>query len=89
MGPISRTNVTERDLVNFKGFHYADPLFSWYNAIGVTDIEFLKSSRLGEKYTNNIFVVDINSGNLYYFGLTKRELAFSLIQLPNLVCRIG
>ena len=33
MEPISRTNIAERDLVNFKGFHYADPLFSWYNAI--------------------------------------------------------
>jgi glucose/arabinose dehydrogenase len=71
MGPISRTNVTERDLVNFKGSHYADPMFSWYNAIGVTDIEFLKSSKLGQKYTNNIFVGDINNGNLYYFEVNK------------------
>jgi aldose sugar dehydrogenase len=71
MGPISRSNVTERDLVNFKGSHYADPMFSWYNAIGVTDIEFLKSSKLGEKYTNNIFIGDINNGNLYYFEVNK------------------
>ena len=71
MGPISRSNITQRDLVNFKGSHYSDPVFSWYNAIGVTDIEFLKSSKLGEKYAYNIFVGDINNGNLYYFELNK------------------
>jgi glucose/arabinose dehydrogenase len=71
MGPISRSDVTERDLVNLPGSHYADPAFSWLNTIGVTDIEFLKSSKLGNKYTNNIFVGDINNGNLYYFELNK------------------
>jgi glucose/arabinose dehydrogenase len=71
MGPISRSNITESDLVNLRGSHYADPAFSWLNAIGVTDIEFLKSSKLGSRYTNNIFVGDINNGNLYYFELNK------------------
>jgi aldose sugar dehydrogenase len=71
MGPISRSDVTERDLVTLPGAHYADPAFSWLNAIGVTDIEFLKSSKLGNRYTNNIFVGDINNGNLYYFELNK------------------
>jgi glucose/arabinose dehydrogenase len=71
MGPISRSNVTQRDLVNFKGSHYSDPVFSWLNSIGVTDIEFLKSSKLGEKYAYNIFVGDIDNGNLYYFEVNK------------------
>ena len=71
MGPISRSNITERDLVNLPGSHYADPVFSWLNTIGVTDLEFLKSSKLGNRYTNNIFVGDINTGNLYYFELNK------------------
>jgi aldose sugar dehydrogenase len=73
MGPISRSNVTERDLVSLPGSHYADPAFSWLNTIGVTDIEFLKSSKLGNRYTNNIFVGDINNGNLYYFELNKNR----------------
>jgi glucose/arabinose dehydrogenase len=76
MGPMSRSNVTERNLVNFRGSHYSDPVFSWYNCIGVTGIEFLKSSKLGQKYMNNIFVGDINNGNLYYFELNKTRTGF-------------
>lgn len=71
MGPISRSNITTKDLVNLPGSHYADPAFSWLTPIGVTDIEFLKSSKLGNRYANNIFVGDINNGNLYYFELNK------------------
>ena len=57
MGPMSRSNVSERNLVNFRGSHYANPVFSWYNCIGVTDMEFLKSSKLGQKYMNNIWTI--------------------------------
>jgi len=71
MGPISRSNITTKDLVNLPGSQYADPAFSWLTPIGVTDIEFLKSSKLGNRYANNIFVGDINNGNLYYFELNK------------------
>ncbi len=67
MGPISRTSATEGDLVMFEGAHYADPVFSWREPVGVTDIEFLNSSRIGESYENNIFVGDIITGRLYYF----------------------
>jgi aldose sugar dehydrogenase len=67
MGPISRTSASENDLVMFEGAHYADPVFSWRGPVGVTDMEFFKSTRLGESYENNIFVGDINGGRLYYF----------------------
>jgi aldose sugar dehydrogenase len=68
MGPIGRTNVTiEKDLVNFDGAKYEDPVFSWYTPVGVTDIEFFNSTQLGDKYNDNIFVGDINNGNLYFF----------------------
>jgi glucose/arabinose dehydrogenase len=67
MGPISRTSATERSLVMFEGAHYADPVFSWRDPVGVTDMEFLNSTRLGESYENNVFVGDINTGSLYYF----------------------
>jgi glucose/arabinose dehydrogenase len=73
MGPISRSNITGKDLVNFRGSHYADPVFSWLHCVGVTDIEFLKSSKLGVKYANNIFVGDINNGNLYYLEVNKNR----------------
>jgi glucose/arabinose dehydrogenase len=73
MGPIDRTNKTINDLVNFKGSHYADPVFSWKETLGVTAIEFLNSSKLGEKYRNNIFVGDISSGSLYFFTLNDNR----------------
>jgi glucose/arabinose dehydrogenase len=73
MGPIERSNVTsENDLVNFLGSSsYADPVFSWGSAQGITDIEFYDSDKLGNDYTNNIFVGDANNGDLYYFEVNE------------------
>jgi aldose sugar dehydrogenase len=73
MGPIERQNVTsENDLVNFlSSTSYADPVFSWGRAVGVTDIEFYKSDKLGDDYTNNIFVGDANNGYLYFFQVNE------------------
>jgi aldose sugar dehydrogenase len=78
MGPISRSEESEEDLVNFPGSHYADPLFSWASTVGLTDIEFLSSSNLGERYTNNIFVGDIIRGNLYLFEVNENRDGISL-----------
>jgi aldose sugar dehydrogenase len=78
MGPISLSEDTEEDLVNFPGSHYADPLFSWAEPPAVTDIEFLDSSNLGDRYANNIFVGDINNGNLYFFGINENRNAIQL-----------
>jgi glucose/arabinose dehydrogenase len=71
MGPISLSGGNEDELVNFPGSHYADPLFSWKIPPAITDIEFLHSSKLGDKYTNNIFVGDNNNGNVYYFEVNE------------------
>jgi glucose/arabinose dehydrogenase len=72
MGPIERTNMTvENDLIIFDGAKYQDPIFSWYTPVGVTDIEFLNSTKLGEKYRGNLFVGDINYGNLYFFEVNR------------------
>lgn len=79
IGPISRSNVTvEDDLVAFNGSKYADPVFSWYIPIGITDIEFFNSSMLGKKYENNVFIGDINNGNLYFFTVNKERNGFEL-----------
>ncbi|MFZ0326619.1 MAG: PQQ-dependent sugar dehydrogenase [Nitrososphaeraceae archaeon] len=79
MGPLSRTaGVSTDQLVNFPGSHYADPVFSWKNPVAVTDIEFMKSSVLGEKYKNNIFVGDYNNGNLYYFKVNNTRTGIKL-----------
>jgi aldose sugar dehydrogenase len=74
MGPMSRnSSVTESQLFNFPGSKYADPVFSWFDSIGVTDIAFLNSSKLGDKYKNNIFVGDITKGNLYFFEVNENR----------------
>lgn len=93
MGPISKSNVNEDELVNFPGSKYADPVFSWLPSIGITDIEFLNSSKLGEKYANNIFVGDIGAqtdGYLYYFQVNEDRTGIkfdsnSQIELTDLI----
>jgi aldose sugar dehydrogenase len=73
MGPIEMSNVTaQNDLVRFQDvLSYADPVFSWGEAVGVTDIEFYDSDRLNDEYTNNIFVADANNGDLYFFEVNE------------------
>ncbi len=87
MGPIDRQGLTANDLVQLEGSHYADPVFSWRQAQGVTDIEFLNSTRLGDKYAYNIFVGDINRGNLYFFTVNddRTGLDFGDQALQDLV----
>jgi glucose/arabinose dehydrogenase len=85
MGPIVRTNMTiENDLIIFDGAKYGDPIFSWYAPVGVTDIEFLNSKKLGEKYDDNIFVGDINNGNLYFFEVNGNRTGVTF-QDPRLL----
>jgi glucose/arabinose dehydrogenase len=73
MGPISRSNLTEDELVQFDGSTYSDPEFSWHMPVGVTDIEFFSSDKLGDEYENNIFVGDINNGKMYFFELNENR----------------
>ena len=85
MGPISESDVTEEDLVRFPNSHYSDPVFSWSPSLGVTDIEFLNSSKLGAQYQNNIFVGDITSGNIYFFEVnqTRTGLTFDNAEIQE------
>jgi aldose sugar dehydrogenase len=79
MGPMSRNfNKTNEDLVTLNGSFYADPVFSWKNPIGVTDIEFLNTTKLGAELANNIVVGDINNGNLYYFKVNNSRTGMEL-----------
>jgi glucose/arabinose dehydrogenase len=55
------------------GSHYSDPEFSWRQPVGVTDIEFLESSLLGNDLENNIFVGDINNGILYFLKIDSNR----------------
>jgi len=78
MGPLEREGITVEDLVQFQGSHYADPVFSWLRSEGVTDMEILNSSSLGERYDYNMFVGDINNGNLYFFTINGNRTGLDL-----------
>jgi aldose sugar dehydrogenase len=78
MGPIGREGMTTEDLVQFQGSHYADPVFSWLQSQGITDMEIFNSSSLGERYTYNMFVGDYSNGNLYFFTINSNRTGLDL-----------
>ena len=85
MGPIAaNTGVSESSLVNFPGSQYADPVFSWSESRGVTDIEFFNSTALGSNYENGIFVGDITTGTLFYFEPNADRTGMALESDPLL-----
>jgi glucose/arabinose dehydrogenase len=88
MGPIAQSGISEEQLVNFPGSKYSDPIFSFKEPNGITDIEFLSSNNLGEKYANNIFVGDIRNGNLYFFKLNEMRNGF-ILDSPNLEDKVA
>jgi glucose/arabinose dehydrogenase len=80
MGPKSRNGGKTGTLVNLgNSAFYADPKFSWVKTIAPTDLHFLRSTRLGSVYRNDLFVGDVNTGSLYRFDLnsTRRSLVLS------------
>jgi len=87
MGPDSRDPQNIADLVEFPGSHYADPKFSWFNTVGPTALVFLNSVQLGNEYLNDVFVGDINNGNLYRFkpNPTRDGFVFENPALADLV----
>lgn len=78
MGPMSESDRDTTDLVSIPGSHYSNPVLNFAPSLGLTDIEFLNSSLFGDRYKNNIFVGDINHGNLYFLELngTRDGLKF-------------
>jgi glucose/arabinose dehydrogenase len=69
----------ENGLVDFGGKgKYSSPEFTWRESLGPSAIKFLNSDRLGKQYENDIFVGDIDNGNLYHFDLNKDRTALVL-----------
>jgi glucose/arabinose dehydrogenase len=63
-----------KKLVNFSGKGtYSAPEFVWKGTVGLTDIIFLNSSKLGKYYDNDMFVGDFHYGYLYHFELNKNR----------------
>jgi aldose sugar dehydrogenase len=85
MGPIAANpGVSKSSLVNFPGSQDADPVFSWSESRGVTDIEFFNSTAFGPSYENGIFVGDITSGTLFYFEPNADRTGIALASDPLL-----
>jgi glucose/arabinose dehydrogenase len=60
------------NLIDFDGKgKYSTPEFIWDHTVGVTSIKFLDSDKLGKDYQNDVFVGDLNNGNLYHFDLSE------------------
>lgn len=78
MGPIALSGITTADLVNFPGSSYTDPVMNWRQPIGITDLEVFSSSQLGPAYRFNLFVGDINNGNLYFLTFNQARTGFVL-----------
>ena len=67
------------DLVDFGGKgRYSSPEFTWSKTVGPTALRFFSSDKLGENYKNDIFVGDINYGNIYHFKLNKDRTSLIL-----------
>jgi hypothetical protein len=61
------------DLFALTKSRYADPKFSWFEAIGITGLAFNDSQELGPEYDNSIFVGDYVFGNLYRFQINQKR----------------
>jgi aldose sugar dehydrogenase len=57
--------------VKLKGSKYSDPKFEWADPVGPTALMFLNSDKLGTQYKDDLFVGDVNNGNIYHFKLSE------------------
>lgn len=70
-------NFTDLEYFNGIGKYY-DPVFEWFETIGVTDLVFVPSDKLGKEYEGNLFVGEYNSGYLYRFILNQTRTGLLL-----------
>jgi glucose/arabinose dehydrogenase len=66
-------------LVDFGGKGiYSGPEFTWIKTVGPTAIKFFNSDMFGAEYKNDMFVADINNGNIYHFDLNANRTSLLL-----------
>jgi aldose sugar dehydrogenase len=69
------------NLLDFGGkAKYSNPEFTWGDSIGPTALKFFNSDKLGKQYQNDIFVGDVNNGNLYHFKLDKQRTGLLFLE---------
>jgi glucose/arabinose dehydrogenase len=67
------------ELVDFGGEgKYSSPEFTWWQTLGPTALKFLSSGKLGESYKNDMFVGDVQFGNVYHFELNEDRTELAL-----------
>jgi aldose sugar dehydrogenase len=67
-----KDNFDPKKLVELDGKgKYSDPEFTWDVPVGVTALQFLDSDKYGDEYKNDMFVGDVNKGNIYHFDLNE------------------
>jgi len=60
----------EVELVDFNGKGiYSNPEFVWDKPVGPTALVFLDSNKLGQQYTNDMFVGSVKKGTIFHFHL--------------------
>jgi glucose/arabinose dehydrogenase len=53
-------------------------MFEWLESVGVTDLAFVPSDKLGKEYEGNLFVGEVNAGYLYRFPLNETRTGLLL-----------
>ena len=87
-GTSERNNINLSELFTFNGKgKYSDPEFVWSVPVGVTSLVFFDSDKFGEGYENDLFVADIDNGNIYHFDLTEDRS--SLVLKDNLTDKVA
>src|SRR6478752_8149565 len=71
---LGHGHINHSSLVNMSNnAQYSDTKFEWEDPIGPTALVFLSSDKLGPQYKDDLFVGDINNGNIYHFKLNENR----------------
>jgi glucose/arabinose dehydrogenase len=74
-----KRDLQPTDLVDFEGKGtYSGPEFTWINTVGPTAIKFFNSDKFGPQFRNDMFVADVNNGNIYHFDLNENRTSLLL-----------
>jgi len=84
MGPASRNGGATGKLVSFgPAAHYEDPQLSWETPVAPTEAYFMETSRLGQKYTHDLFVGTVlGDGVIYQFDMSPSRKTLGLFDGP-------
>ena len=69
--------------------NYSPAEFVWNNTVGVTALTFLNSDKYEDQYQNDLFVADVNHGNVYHFDLNQNRTHLLLPKGSSLSDRIA